>query len=227
MCTVTIVAMSDTHNYHEGVPLPDGNVLVHCGDSTLKGRQGELASFLAWFARTPFEHRVLIGGNHDWALEAGEVPIPPGVTYLNGQAAQVAGLRFFGAAWRSRPAWVKRDDQGNIRQGRYSAFGVMLDEVDDHWSRIPEGTDVVVTHVPPLGLMDLGPVDPDGVQRRRGCPALLARLRQVRPQLHLFGHNHHEVGLRTIEGTTHVNAALLDDEYRLVRPPVVLEVEAP
>ena len=94
------------------------------------------------------------------------------------------------------------------------------------WARIPERTDVVVTHVPPLGLMDLGPVDPDGVQRRRGCSALLARLRQVRPRLHLFGHNHHETGLRVVEGTTHVNAALLDDEYRLVRPPVVLELEA-
>jgi Icc-related predicted phosphoesterase len=226
MRTVTIVAMSDTHNHHERVPLPAGDVLVHCGDSTLRGSRDELLTFLYWFARTPFEHRVLVGGNHDWALETGEVPVPPGVTYLSGEAAQVAGLRFFGAAWRPRPSWVKCDDQGNVKQGRYSAFGVMLDEAEARWARIPLGTDVVVTHVPPDGVLDLGPVDPDGVQRRRGCPALLARLRQVRPQLHLFGHNHHETGLQTIEGTTHVNAALLDDDYQLVRPPIVLEVEA-
>ena len=33
-----IVALSDTYNQHEKVEVPDGDILVHCGDFTNTGR---------------------------------------------------------------------------------------------------------------------------------------------------------------------------------------------
>jgi len=216
----TLVVMSDTHGHHRKVPLPPGDVLVHCGDTLLRGKEAELADFLDWIAQVPYRHKVFIGGNHDWALEGCKLPIPKGVTYLLGQAAQVAGVRFFGAPWRPRPAWVKADSP----PGRYSAFGVMLADIEARWAEVPADTQVLVTHVPPHEVLDLGPVDPDGQQRRRGCPALRQRVEQVRPQFHLFGHNHEEPGLLKRDGTTFVNAALLNNDYELIRPPIVLEV---
>jgi len=33
-----IVAISDTHNQHDEIELPEGDILVHCGDFTNTGR---------------------------------------------------------------------------------------------------------------------------------------------------------------------------------------------
>ena len=46
-----------------------------------------------------------------------------------------------------------------------------------HWGRIPEGLDILVTHGPPLGILDeLGP------DRHDGCPELCEAVSQARPR---------------------------------------------
>jgi Icc-related predicted phosphoesterase len=59
----------------------------------------------------------------------------------------------------------------------------------DKWALIPEGIDVLVTHGPPHGIGDRGPV-----AGRLGCEDLLARVKRVAPRLHLFGHIHQDRG---------------------------------
>ena len=37
-----VVVISDTHNRHDEVSLPGGDILIHCGDATGRGRPGEV-----------------------------------------------------------------------------------------------------------------------------------------------------------------------------------------
>jgi predicted phosphodiesterase len=64
-----IVAISDTHTMERNFQIPDGDVLVHCGDFTYKGRQEEITDFLDWFLDLPHKNKILIAGNHDVTLE--------------------------------------------------------------------------------------------------------------------------------------------------------------
>ncbi len=68
------------------------------------------------------------------------------------------------------------------------------------WARIPEDTDVLVTHGPPLGFGDR-----TRREQRVGCEDLLRRVRVVRPKLHLFGHIHEDPGVWQDAGTAFAN----------------------
>lgn len=61
-----LVCISDTHMAHEGVYIPDGEVLIHAGDATSTGTTDEVTKFLDWFVSQPHGHKILIAGNHDW-----------------------------------------------------------------------------------------------------------------------------------------------------------------
>jgi Icc-related predicted phosphoesterase len=73
-------------------------------------------------------------------------------------------------------------------------------ELARRWAWIPEDTDILITHGPPLGFGDR--VDSG---ERVGCEDLLRRVRQLRPKLHLFGHIHEDGGLWTEGATTFAN----------------------
>lgn len=44
-----LVCISDTHNFHQDIEIPDGDVLIHSGDATISGTVQEVAAFAAWF----------------------------------------------------------------------------------------------------------------------------------------------------------------------------------
>ena len=62
------VFLSDTHNFHTDVDVPDGDILFHTGDFTMSGSLSEVMDFHDWFVSLPHEHKVVIGGNHDRCL---------------------------------------------------------------------------------------------------------------------------------------------------------------
>jgi 3',5'-cyclic AMP phosphodiesterase CpdA len=64
--TLRIVVISDTHGLHERIAVPDGDVLVHAGDLTARGRREELEAFNDWLGHLPHRHKLIIAGNHDW-----------------------------------------------------------------------------------------------------------------------------------------------------------------
>ena len=91
------------------------------------------------------------------------------------------------------------------------------------WRLIPQGTNVVLTHGPPLGHGDL---TSSGV--RAGCLDLLDELQtRVRPQVHCFGHIHEGYGVSTDGTTTYVNASTCNLQYRPVQKAIVFDVEIP
>ena len=64
-----IVAISATHSRHRNLKLPKGDVLVHAGDVSYRGREDEVRDFVDWFASRPHPHKIFIAGNHDFYFE--------------------------------------------------------------------------------------------------------------------------------------------------------------
>ena len=88
------------------------------------------------------------------------------------------------------------------------------------YTRIPDNVDILVTHGPPIGILD----QPPGTLRHEGCPQLLEAVTWLEPKLHVFGHVHGAHGMVNTEATLFVNAALLGPEGNLAAPPIVLRL---
>jgi len=217
-----IVILSDTHNEHMKIPdIPSGDILIHCGDATVYGKPAELDDFLSWFSWQPHKYKIFVPGNHDEGLYfPGQQPlfknvrIPKEIIYLEGRYVEIEGLKIYGAPWRPRPEWARE-----YKPGKWAAFGVNHDEINRKWDKIPDGLDILITHVPPLMYLDRHRTLTHG-----GCPELQKALMAKRPRIHCFGHIHNSYGQLKTEFTHFVNAALCDDSYDLVNEPMVVEI---
>jgi predicted phosphodiesterase len=211
-----IVCISDTHSLHNQVVLPEGDVLVHAGDLLNHGTLKELPSAAGWLDNQlgKFEDIVVIGGNHDFALEAfmreGREDILkknffPGIHYLRDEAVTIKGFKFYGSPWQ--PEFC--DWAFNLPRGAQLA---------EKWAAIPADTDVLVTHGPPFLQRDW--VGRDHV----GCADLRLRVDDIKPKVHVFGHIHAGYGMNETDGVKFVNAALCNERYQIVNAPIVVEI---
>lgn len=195
--SMRIVAVADTHSFEEDVVVPDGDVFIHAGDLMRLGGLEELVPVARWLHQLPHAQKIVVAGNHDWCFaesrERAVRLLGPDVHYLQDSGVVLDGIRFWGSPWQPEfHSWAF-----NVPRG---------ERLREIWSRIPDETDVLVTHGPPYGLGDR-------VHRRRvGCRELLAARARVRPTLHLFGHIHEDGGVfedahgllanvTTVEGT--------------------------
>ncbi|MFK7819536.1 MAG: metallophosphoesterase, partial [Planctomycetaceae bacterium] len=98
------------------------------------------------------------------------------------------------------------------------AFFQADDELSEKWGEIPDDTNVLITHTPPLGIRDL-----NQAKKAQGCPLLRQRLEELaKLQLHAFGHIHESYGAADIGGVQFVNAALQSGES--LRSPISIEL---
>ena len=210
-----LVCISDTHGDHEGLELPDGDVLIHAGDLSAHGRQNETLAFMRWLGLQPFEHKLCIAGNHDRFMEqepsmTKQFAAEHNVRLLNDSGCGIGDLQFWGSPITPRFFnWAFMRDPG--------------EPIEAHWNLIPASTDVLITHGPPFGIMD--EVErPDGSIDNTGCPSLLARIEQLRPKVHIFGHIHEGHGYAEKDGTGYYNVSTMDEHYRRKHSPVVIDL---
>ena len=187
-------------------------MLIHAGDVTEYGTEDELIDFLRWFAKQPFHYKVFIAGNNDICLEemsaAGKKKlIPDEVIYLQNSSAEIEGMKIYGSP--VTPYFLGM------------AFNKKNDEIHKVWNKIPDDTDILITHGPPENMLDNG----------LGCESLLKKVTAVKPKLHCFGHIHEQNGIQIYNSTTFVNAALVNalspmnlPEYKIVAKPIRLRL---
>jgi Icc-related predicted phosphoesterase len=202
-----IVCISDTHARHAGLVVPDGDVLVHAGDLTRRGSEKDVRAFDDWLRTLPHRHKVVIAGNHDFCFENRDDARTwiTAAHYLQDSGVTLDGVRFWGSPWQPRFFdWAFNLDRGASLRAK--------------WNLIPAGTDVLITHGPPEGILDRCA---DG--QEVGCADLLDAVRRVRPKLHVFGHIHEAYG-RVDRGTVFVNASTCNLEYKPVQAPIVVEI---
>lgn len=202
--TVRFVCVSDTHGFHRKLVLPDfgdpeSTVLLHCGDFTggtkygpeqAPGGAAGVRDFNAWLAEVPYRHKVVVCGNHETRVPTdpaqARLLLSSATHYLCAEAAEVCGVRVFGAPHHPGRGCCYRKD----------AFGASLPEREKIFSRVPPGTHLLATHCPPYCVRDAE--KPGHV----GCGAALEALRRVRPSAHVFGHVHPHRGVSRMWHTT-------------------------
>ena len=66
-----ITHISDTPNKHNQLngKLPGGQLLIHSGDISSLGREYEVESFIKWFGKQDYTHKVFVAGNHDMSFD--------------------------------------------------------------------------------------------------------------------------------------------------------------
>lgn len=206
-----LVIISDTHGMHRQVEVPNGDILVHAGDLCGHGRVAEVVDFASWLAELPHAHKVIIAGNHDWCFERTPDEAEhalSGCHYLFDSGVELMGLNFWGSPWQP---WFL-DWAFNLQRGK---------PLRQKWELIPDSTDVLVTHGPPHGILDLTHPRREHV----GCAQLLAAILRVKPAVHAFGHIHEGYGQHREHGVFFANASSCTLRYAPTNPPVVLDVD--
>lgn len=208
-----IVLISDTHNKLDQIDVPDGDILIHCGDATARGSPQEIERFAETFAALPHQHKLFVAGNHDWGFERnrflceGILGRAGGIQYLQDSEVTVEGLRCYGSPWQPRfYDWAFNVDRGP--------------KLRAIWQKIPAGIDILITHGPPMGVLDR-----TDRGEHVGCDDLAAELVRIVPRLHCFGHIHCAYGTVVLGDTTYVNASNLNERYNVANQPVVIYLE--
>lgn len=210
-----LVAISDTHEKHKEVSVPDGDVLIHAGDFTFTGKVQSVANFAQWMKFQPHKHKIVIAGNHELTFQSHQRNIvisllkEAGIIYLEDSGVTIDNISFWGSPW----------------QPRYFDWAFNLDRkglaITQKWNAIPEHTNVLITHGPPYGILDQ--TTDNGSQ---GCEMLEKRVFQL-PELkaHIFGHLHHDGGkLEEVNNIKFINAAVCTDSYKPTNLPIVIEI---
>lgn len=208
------VIISDTHNAHDQLEVPDGDFLIHCGDMTNIGDTVSLKLFFDWFSDQPHKYKLCIYGNHDnlrkrhMMLGTAEFD-RPGVQILFDEYLEIDGIKIYGTPW----VW---------------------DAPPNAWNDIPDETQLLITHPPPHGILDQVPSGEFSFEgellESMGSIKLLNRMRDLSHlRLHCFGHCHEQGGriFRDYEGRglTLVNAACMNNEMEIINKPVVLDLD--
>jgi Icc-related predicted phosphoesterase len=201
-----LVLISDTHLTMPD--LPQGEILVHCGDATYLGGIPELTKFLEWLGAEPFEQKYFVPGNHDHGMEdhrslMRDIAGKNDVIILDNDEVEYGGFKIFGS-----PVQPVFHDW---------AFNRSNDFRENFWKHAP-ACDILFTHCPPKGILDVSK------NLSLGCVYLRQYVDRVKPKLHAFGHIHSGYGQVFTSDTTFINASILDDNYKPANKPIVIDL---
>jgi len=148
---IRIICLSDTHTKQSRLKIPDGDILLHCGDfsnyaSWTRGR--DLSAFNRWLRKLPHSHKVIIAGNHDLYLSASDIQgtkehLSQG-NYLQDESVELMGMKIYGSPWQASRSW----------RYRANAFCVDPRLVRKKLKEVPDDLDVLLTHCAPYGILD-------------------------------------------------------------------------
>ncbi|WP_028486830.1 metallophosphoesterase family protein [Thiomicrorhabdus chilensis] len=237
-----IVHLSDTHGWHKDSKCEEWleeiakehqpQVVIHSGDFMRHSMSSrDLNDFLDWFEELPFEHKILVPGNHDRFCEQFETDkdfrymvIPDEVHLLINESIEINGVKFWGSPYTPE----------------FHNWGFQLDKGEEleHWNKIPVDADVLITHGPAKFILDDKYAEFSIGRKRRkessefyesalGCPFLAERIKELNKlQAHLFGHIHGGYGRDDSHGYVALNSSLMNEDYSLKNQPQVVSVKS-
>ena len=206
-----IFAFSDGHGYLPQIPKCD--LLIIAGDicpttdHSIKFQKQWLdITFRYWINRIDAEEVVGVGGNHDWIFQKKPDLVPKlRWTYLQDSSCGIDGLKIYGIPWTNfynNWAFNLPDELNNPQEYKI--------ECDKIFGNIPFGLDILISHGPPLGILDRIKYG------NLGSYPLLEEIRLKKPKVNIFGHIHDAYGQYQDQHTKYYNVSLLNDQYRVV-----------
>jgi hypothetical protein len=243
-----ITHISDTHNKHKQLDgkLPGGQLLIHSGDISSLGRKQEIESFIKWFDKQDYMHKVFIAGNHDMTFDR-EILLRDKLAHFEGRTDYDTECA------EGKPNWLVemlnnlpdnvyylenssiKLEGINIWGSPYSpsfgyGWGFNKDrghDIAQCWNEIPMDTDIVITHSPIYGYNDRAL----NTNQNVGCEDLYHRLHEVKPHLHFAGHIHEGHGWGTIPykdewGDIYTfNGSSCNLRYEAINPPITFDYD--
>jgi Icc-related predicted phosphoesterase len=205
--------ISDTHGFHRDLSVPKADMVIHSGDFANSRNSSinsnEALDFLDWFAGVEIKNKILIAGNHDISVE--NRMIHPkfiqdsGIHYLENSCITIENLKIWGSP--ITPSF-----------GTGWAFNRARHKMSVVWEQIPKDADIIVTHGPPKGMLDM-----NQEFEMCGCKSLLVAVSKIKPIFSLFGHVHsnekvNNSGIRKIASlnTIFSNGSVVNDGKMLV-----------
>ncbi|KAF2021800.1 Metallo-dependent phosphatase [Aaosphaeria arxii CBS 175.79] len=186
---ITIVNISDTHNY-QPPDVPHGEILIHAGDLTQNGTYEEVQTTIDWLQTLPHPHKIVVAGNHDTFLDHSKRPA--------NMVASSASIQWGNIVYLDSESTTISCENGRELKiygcpltPRHGNWAFQYPRTRDTWhSTVPTDTDILITHGPPKGHLDLNTL---------GCQFLLDELWRTKPMLHVFGHVHAGHGTEHIQ----------------------------
>ena len=180
--------ISDAHTKHKYLnPPEDCDIVIFSGDCSNPREPSinemQVRDFITWFVSLPIKYKIFVAGNHDTSIEAGYLTKDNfesvGIIYLENSSIEIERLKIWGSPYT--PSY-----------GIGWAYNKKREKLHDLWATIPDDTDIIITHGPPKGIMDLAyhKIDNKWLLEYCGCRALLKRVFQIKPKLVCFGHIH-------------------------------------
>jgi predicted phosphodiesterase len=210
--------LSDTHGMDfspADKPRQGVDVAIHCGDLTDGSTLKEFRTAMQLLKDIDAPLKLAIAGNHDFTMD-----IPAFqriVAEANPPLEPELVARDYGVEGEARKMFEEEAKKANIfllDEGTHrftldngalltvyaspytpscGAWGFQYHPNQGHNFQIENGTDVVITHGPPKGVMD----HTHG-RERAGCQNLFAAIARARPRIHCFGHIHEGWGARMV-----------------------------
>lgn len=216
-----ITAISDTHGKHKQLDgfLPGGDILIHAGDISSMGYNEEITDFCKWFDGIDnYTLKVFIAGNHDYGFQQRVDEVMEIVNsyktidylqddWIGFQKDDLKEIRIWGSPWQPEfHSWAF-----NLpRNGR---------ELEMKWNEIPKNTDILITHGPAWGYVDMVV----GEYQHLGCEKLIERISALNTPIHICGHIHSGYGQQTNGDTTFINASVLNERYIFTQRPITFD----
>lgn len=218
---IKIHHFSDTHGYHDLLKMHDDTDLLICSGDASNARdpylnEPQMREFLNWFANQKGE-KIYCAGNHDTSIEKKLIRKNEfkllGITYLEDEYYTTdSGHTVFGSPWT--PTF-----------GNGWAYNRDRSKMDNIWRSVVANIDIIVTHGPPKGILDIATGYYDSTDGRRYgniieyCGDLSMRkhvLDRIKPKLVCFGHIHDNDnninhGIRILDDVIFSNGSVVTD----------------
>ena len=225
--TIAVLAISDTHSRLSNLNFNkiSADIFIHAGDLTHHGTKEELERAIQWLGELPFQHKIVIAGNHDIGLDKTcnfrlRLSRKVGSYATSSETDElIASMEKHNIIYLSpRNPLVELDVKGY----RLRIYGLPYSPIyhgpsafqrprsEDNWANIQDDRqyDILISHGPPHGWLDKTVHG-----KHPGCQHFLAAVKRAKPTLAIFGHIHEARGKQMVEwedgsSTTLWNAAV-------------------
>lgn len=222
--------ISDTHEMHYhlyDLHISKVEMIICAGDVANHKipaiNNNKMRDFLTWFSSLPHKYKIFVPGNHDVSIQDGLVKPEEysDIIFLIHEEIIIEGIKIFGSPYT--PTF-----------GTNWAYNVPRNKIGKYWEEIPENTDILITHGPPMGILDSTETKTytkEKMFKHVGCKALLSKVIEVNPKYHIFGHLHDEKhvlnhGFRNTNrcDTVFINASVVDLSHTFTNEHLTIEI---
>lgn len=236
---IRVCCISDTHEQHHKVKIEPCDILIHAGDISGVGGRYPVLDFIDWIEQqNNATYKVWVAGNHDRGFEKKPSWLIDRINHMNNNTyyledsgVNILGLDIYGSPWQ--PEFF--DWEFNLPRGEALA---------EKWKMIPKKLDILITHGPPYRICDSIPEKfrmPGQIDLHVGDKDLLDAIEERDIGYHIFGHIHPDNRKKIVPATisypqpkenhwyapvtTHINASLLDNNYKMIVEPYYFNIE--